>query len=222
MPRAIPSTSPGPVRRRPADARPVPERLLAAALELVQAEGLPGLSQARVAAAAGVRQSHLTYYFPTRKDLLEAVVQAIRAGMIDALGASAPRGGHPATALSQVREFFAARARDPLLCRLMLALMNAADEDPSLRRWLGEFDDDMVGLLRRVLARAGLRPRRDELALLHASLVGAAILGTQKGERASGDRSARLVRLAFDRMAAAPAPVPARSRAPAPRARLAR
>ena len=61
----------------PQDALPVRERLLAAAMELVRAQGLQGFSQARVAAVAGLRQSHLTYYFPSRKDLLKALVETI-------------------------------------------------------------------------------------------------------------------------------------------------
>ena len=198
-----------------ADTRPVPQRLLAAAIELVQARGLQGLSQARVAAAAGLRQSHLTYYFPTRKDLVKAIVQAIHGGMIEALSASLPAGGHGAASVTQVREFFAERIRDPLMARLMLALMTAADEDPSLRRWLDGFDADLIRLLREVFGRLGLRPGEDELALLHASLVGAAVLGAQQDSKASADRATRVVRLAFDRLvdAARPAARPAQ-RAP--------
>ncbi|WP_454916872.1 TetR family transcriptional regulator [Xanthobacter sediminis] len=56
----------------PADIR---ERLLMAAVGLVREHGLPGLTQPRVAKAAGVSQSHLTYYFPTRADLVHAVLE---------------------------------------------------------------------------------------------------------------------------------------------------
>src|SRR5919201_1598046 len=51
----------------------VPERILQAALALLAQSGAHELTQPRVARAAGVRQSHLTYYFPTRADLLQAV-----------------------------------------------------------------------------------------------------------------------------------------------------
>jgi len=183
-----------------ADPRPVPQRLLAAAIELVQARGLQGLSQARVAAAAGLRQSHLTYYFPTRKDLIKAIVEAIHGGMIEALSASLPAAGPGAASVTQVREFFAERIRDPLMARLMLALMTAADEDPSLRRWLDGFDADVIRLLREVCGRLGLQPTDDELALLHVSLVGAAVLGARQEGKVSADRATRVVRLAFDRL----------------------
>jgi len=49
----------------------VRERLLEAALKLLAESGAHELTQPRVAKAEGVRQSHLTYYFPTRADLLQ-------------------------------------------------------------------------------------------------------------------------------------------------------
>ena len=48
-------------------------RILDAALGLLAEGG--ELTQPRVSKAAGVRQSHLTYYFPTITDLLQAVAR---------------------------------------------------------------------------------------------------------------------------------------------------
>src|SRR5881227_2373362 len=53
----------------------VRERILEAALSLLAESGAHELTQPRVSKAAGVRQSHLTYYFPTRADLLVAVAR---------------------------------------------------------------------------------------------------------------------------------------------------
>ena len=53
----------------------VRERILEAALGLLSQSGAHELTQPRVAKAAGVRQSHLTYYFPTRADLLQEVAR---------------------------------------------------------------------------------------------------------------------------------------------------
>ena len=47
---------------------PKREKILAAAAELLLTEGFHALTQHAVAARAGIRQSHLTYYFPTRND----------------------------------------------------------------------------------------------------------------------------------------------------------
>ena len=75
MPRSLPTVLPSPKSESP-DIRPISERLLAV-IELVKTQGLQELSQAWVAAAAGVRQSHLTYSFLTHKDLSKALVQTI-------------------------------------------------------------------------------------------------------------------------------------------------
>lgn len=189
--------------------RPVPERLLEAALATLQTHGFAGLTQARVAAAAGLRQSHLTYYFPTRKDLLQALVEAVQTRMTQALsGADAAAIGPPG--IDAVRRVFVRTIRDPLVPRAMVALLNAADEDPSLRRWLARFDARMHALLRHVFARLGLRPDADALWLLHASFVGAAVLALHAPQPSAARRSGRLVRLAFDRAVAASTPRPER------------
>ena len=48
-----------------------------------------GRKQTRIAQAAGVRQGHLTYYFPTRTVLLEGVVQHMMEGMLQGMQAVA-------------------------------------------------------------------------------------------------------------------------------------
>jgi AcrR family transcriptional regulator len=54
----------------------VRQRILNAALDIVEQEGVEALTQPRVARTAGVRQSHLTYYFPRKADLFVAFLQA--------------------------------------------------------------------------------------------------------------------------------------------------
>jgi len=54
----------------------VRQRILDAALKVLKKEGVSGLTQTRVAATAGLRQSHLTYYFPRKTDLLAATLEA--------------------------------------------------------------------------------------------------------------------------------------------------
>ncbi|MDH3319882.1 MAG: TetR/AcrR family transcriptional regulator [Betaproteobacteria bacterium] len=61
----------------------VRDRILEAALGLLAESGAHELTQPKVSKAAGVRQSRLTYYFPTRADLLQAVAQGIAAGSTD-------------------------------------------------------------------------------------------------------------------------------------------
>ncbi|MEM8786114.1 MAG: TetR/AcrR family transcriptional regulator [Pseudomonadota bacterium] len=49
--------------------------ILAAAMGVLRVHGVKHLSQARVAKEVGIRQSHLTYYFPKRVDLISALLQ---------------------------------------------------------------------------------------------------------------------------------------------------
>ncbi len=55
------------------------QRILDAALKVLKTEGVLALTQTRVASAAGLRQSHLTYYFPRKTDLLAATLEASHA-----------------------------------------------------------------------------------------------------------------------------------------------
>lgn len=52
------------------------ERILDAALAQYEDQGIAGLTQPKVARRAGLRGSHLTYFFPKKADLLAAVLEA--------------------------------------------------------------------------------------------------------------------------------------------------
>ncbi|MHC5540598.1 TetR family transcriptional regulator, partial [Singulisphaera rosea] len=49
------------------------QEIIEAGLATLRERGYSGFTQPRVATRAGLRQSHLTYYYPTRADLLAAV-----------------------------------------------------------------------------------------------------------------------------------------------------
>jgi len=53
------------------------ELILKAALELLIEEGFRSLSMRRVAAACGMKLGNLTYHFPTREDLIQALLDAV-------------------------------------------------------------------------------------------------------------------------------------------------
>ncbi len=52
----------------------VRDRILAAALHIVGTEGIPGVTNRRIAAQAGVSLGSITYHFPTQTDLLRAAL----------------------------------------------------------------------------------------------------------------------------------------------------
>ena len=177
----------------------VPQRLIAAALELLQSQGFQALTQAKVAEAAGVRQSHLTYYFRTRNDLLKAVVEEGSVAMLMMMEGENASGK---VALAKFRELLVSRHSDQSMPRLMVALTVASDEDPTLKVWLQEFDRGFQTRLAHMLKQLGLTTSPDSLALFHATMVGAAVLNLQRNGTESSLAAAKTIRLAFDRLVA--------------------
>ncbi len=145
----------------------VRERILDAAVAVLRESGLQGLLQVPVSAKAGVRQSHLTYYFPTRQDLLETVIARVVDGIANAVrgaikDAEAP--GHGALV-----KRLAAAVADPEHMRMFVAAIVEADGDPALRTMLVGATRQLEAVLAEALGGADARER--------ARLVLAAVWG---------------------------------------------
>jgi AcrR family transcriptional regulator len=178
-------------------ANSVRTRLLQATLELVHTQGFQALTQAKAAAAAGVRQSHLTYYFPTRNELLKAVVQHGVASILDSLS----DGSSPdPKALARLRRRVTERICNHGMARIMIGLTLASEEDPSLKRWLAQFQEDMQQRLRALLRSYGLRPTQQDVVMLHVIGIGISMLSLGAGTEDAEAQAKRLVLHAFDRM----------------------
>jgi AcrR family transcriptional regulator len=135
-----------------------------------------------VARAAGVRQSHLTYYFPTVTDLMQAAARHSFASLGGELGGKGAGG-------------IAAAISDKRRVRLMLALVRAADRDASLKPRMRAFVKELRGRIGPLVGLEG-----DELAFLHTVVVGAAVLQLARDDpqarreaRASIERALRCV-----------------------------
>jgi AcrR family transcriptional regulator len=104
-------------------------RILDAAVEVFRDDGVRALTQTRVAAKAGLRQSHLTYYFPKKSDLLAATLQEthLRAGRSADSTHAAKQSGD---ALDAVATLMFDRAH----MRAFLALVVEASEAEETRR----------------------------------------------------------------------------------------
>lgn len=168
------------------------ERLLMAAVTLVREQGLPKLTQPRVAKAAGVSQSHLTYYFPTRADLLHAVLERAaerqRAGVMAAV-AAADQG---AEALA--RELAKTLSR-PENTRVLVSFVLAADADPAARTLFGGLAGGMRATIAEMLGKIGVTPRPETVTMVHALGTGLAILGLALGGSARPGTAATLRQL---------------------------
>jgi AcrR family transcriptional regulator len=145
----------------------VRERILEAALGLLAGSGAHELTQPRVARAAGVRQSHLTYYFPTRGELLQEVAR-YSIGKLAAQLAHAPRRSVP--------EAIAAGAADKRRSRVMLGLVTGADRDPKIKSRMRKFVGELRARMTPVLEAGGLRTDPESVAFFHSCIVGCAVL----------------------------------------------
>lgn len=143
-------------------------RILDTALGLLAEGG--ELTQPRVSRAAGVRQSHLTYYFPTVTDLLQAVARHSLDKLAQELAPARKRKPR------SLAEAIAHGTQDKKRVRVMLGLVTASDRDPSLKPRMRAFVGEIRGRVAAMLKGAGMEVSPDELAFLHTVVVGAAVL----------------------------------------------
>ena len=186
------------------------EKILTAASELLLNEGFSTLTQQAVAARAGVRQSHVTYYFPTRNDLLRATAQFGVETLLDTTTiANATAAGVPS--LEALRNLLMPDKTDRQWFRLMTGLLIASDEDESIRLWLREFDARILQKLAAGFAAVGVAITLDQQHFLHATFIGALHLDMQEQTDVSFARVERTVKVALDLVlpSSSPSPVPA-------------
>lgn len=110
----------------------VRERILDAAITILRTSGLQRLTQVQVAETAGVRQSHLTYYFPTRDDLLEAITTRAVAGIAGGVERAVREEGEPSD--TALLDRLARSIANVEHMRMFLGLVIEADGDRAVRK----------------------------------------------------------------------------------------
>lgn len=161
--------------------------IIEAGLGVLREHGYPGFTQPRVAAAAGLRQSHLTYYFPTRVDLLAAVARAAIDGQLNAIDKMFDGASQEVAAAS-----IASVAVRHATTRVMMALAQAADQEASLRDLFRELADGISERVGRLLEDLGIEPTQQARFMLHALSAGLAVIDLAVG-RPDGERRAQAV-----------------------------
>jgi AcrR family transcriptional regulator len=168
----------------------VRSRILEAALSLLAEGGAHELTQPRVARAAGVRQSHLTYYFPTRGELLQEIARYSIGKLAGQLAhAHVHRPGQLAQAL-------AAGSADKRRSRVLLGLVMAADRDPKIKRRLRKFIGELRTTMTPALKGGGLATDPDDVAFFHSVVVGCAVLQLARDNPEARDEAQRVLRKA--------------------------
>ena len=161
----------------------VRSRILDAALGVLAEGGAHQLTQPRVAKAAGVRQSHLTYYFPTRGELLQEVARHSIEKLAGQLAHGRP-GALP--------EAIATGAADKRRSRVMLGLVTAADRDPKIKQRMRRFVQELRARMTPLLEAGGLDVTPENVAFFHSVIVGCAVLQLARDD-AAARREARAV-----------------------------
>jgi AcrR family transcriptional regulator len=170
------------------------KQILEAGLGLLREEGLAGFTQPRIAARTGLRQSHLTYYFPTRTDLLAAVARHA----IDMQLAAAKVFAAQATSVPKAAAAIASLAARHDNTRVFAALSQAADQEPEVRALFNRLVDGALGELDSVFNALGLPASEANLDMLHALFVGLAIIDLASGRKHGEARAEAALRTAFD------------------------
>jgi AcrR family transcriptional regulator len=171
--------------------------ILEAALGLLGDHGVSKLTQPSVAKAAGIRQSHLTYYFPTRADLLKATAMHSIESMIGMLARRASEGKLSPNLLAQIAGDMVG---DKRRARIVLGLVAASDEDREIKTFLRDFVDRVRTGIGRVVELLGLPADPNKIVLFHTLVVGAAVLHLARDNAASRRESAAMVRFAVEQL----------------------
>lgn len=192
----------------PSSARSAPSvdvrtRILDAARDLLAESGVGELTQPKVSRAAGVSQSHLTYYFPRRADLLLAVARHALTETIGRIHSEAQR--EPGSRVERGAQVMRARLTDTRIVRLMVGLIVASEEDRSIKTSLREFIAAVRVMLRGALEDMGLAADDETVAAVHATAVGLAVLNLARDNPASRREVGAVMRIALERLARKPA-----------------
>lgn len=111
------------------------DMILSAAVQVLQDEGPAKLTQTRVAKAAGLRQGHLTYYFPRKADLWVATAARAHDEMESQMAnlfSSASLGESSDEVRARLVSILTEVVTNHQRTRMMLSLALQSQEDPEL------------------------------------------------------------------------------------------
>jgi AcrR family transcriptional regulator len=171
------------------------QEIIDAGLAVLRESGYSGFTQPRVAAEAGLRQSHLTYYFPTRVDLLAGVARVAIERQLAAMDSMV--GASSAQAAAKTIANVAMRHENT---RVIMALAQAADEEPALRELLQELADGIILRTGTLLGNLNIKPMDEHCYLLHALSVGLAVIDLATAQRDGERRAERTLETALSLM----------------------
>jgi AcrR family transcriptional regulator len=163
------------------------QEIIEAGLAVLREQGFVGFTQPRVAARAALRQSHLTYYFPTRLNLLEGVGRAAIDRQLAALDKVLAGGAKDAG--KSMAKMIGQHANT----RVMMALAQASDQEVSLQKLFRELADGIVSRLGRFLKTLNAESTEEHARLLHALAVGLAVVNLATARQDGAKRTSAVL-----------------------------
>ena len=148
------------------------EDILIAGSQQLREKGVTALTQPQIAEAAGIKQSHLTYYFPKRANLLFAIAEFTMTTLMDSVAAQLqdkPQGKTLADAVSKIMI-------DGFPPRVFLGLIVAADSDPDIRKLLRKLIRHVRSAMQHLMEQAGMTADDEAARMFHATVIGLAVM----------------------------------------------
>jgi len=179
------------------DDRPRRDRIVEAGLAVLDQDGPLGLSQPRVARSAGLSQSHLTYYFPTRADLIEAIAEAAATRLLAGYDMVLRKVDSP----DGLADAFGALLRRTDGTRVLLLLIAEADREPAIRDLIRRLTPQVRARIARGLEAAGIAPDSEAVAMLHALNIGLSTLHLARADEDAARETVACVKRALSALA---------------------
>jgi AcrR family transcriptional regulator len=190
-------------RPEPAAARPGPgrpstgarERVLAAGLDVLKADGYAGLTTAKVAARSGQNKALIGYHFGSKQGLVAAVGRELAESITEeVIGGIGRADSVKAVVRGLQAGLWRVMDRDERLARLYFDLAAVSVVEPDVRAVMRGMKAQWRQVLRELLTRASDGPRRStdaEAAAVYvlAGLEGLALERLDRGETPSLKRA---------------------------------
>ncbi len=172
-------------------------QIIEVGLALLAQEGLPGLTQPKIAARTGLRQSHLTYYYPTRTSLVTAVARAAFDAQAEAARAVIARILSVGDAAAAISEVTGQHERT----RVLVALNQASEKEPEVRQLFNNLTNILHSEFASLLERLNLPATGTDVELLHALFIGLSVFDLATCRPGQRERSKAVLDLLFSRFA---------------------
>lgn len=155
------------------------QEIIKACFSLIAEHGIKGLTQPRVAAAVGLKQGHLTYYYPTRAHLIRAVAETLMEQSLAPLESSSQQGVLTCRMLINT---LVTKVCDHTNTRFLLALAAMSEEDKAVQQLVQDFELKLISRLNNLVA---IIPEKVSVngETLHALVIGLAIQGLSTGRQ---------------------------------------